>query len=435
VIAVLLSMLAAHAACTIDAPPDAPFEVEAPSDGDPVALVLVLRVPDDPAAIRWARSMLDVLDERGIQAGLAVQIEAPSAALQSLVVPALDAGHTLVVRLRGNDVARDFQTGPRRTRKRIKPVTRVFGKARVAEIALEDPTGSGSAESVLNRIGIKTLLETNGAATGTPRSMEHFDAQPDNGVVLPAGPYTGRCGKDPVVSGFTPPAADRVTQATYGARSAGVGVVRLTLEPPTGDADTDPLVLARWLDQVILPHAANVQIGAPDDALRDRALAALRSGRAQQSQATEGGRLVRVDEVRKAAEFVGSATTLPRLLPGDLSPTEAFQAFASVLLDDIEGSVVRLRALQGPATRATSAIDGPTPLSRDDLVALLEALRADRPDRIPAALPVGPTLLAAPELLTAMASAVRGDDPPIARPIGVPEPNADGLGWGRATTP
>jgi hypothetical protein len=34
------------------------------------------------------------------------------------------------------------------------------------------------------------------------------------------------------------------------------------------------------------------------------------------------------------------------------------------------------------------------------------------------------------ELLVALASAVRGDDPVVTRPIADPEPNARGLGWG-----
>ncbi len=429
----------AWAACSIDAPPDTPFRVEAPTDGDSVAIVVLLRIPDDPEALPWARSILDTLEERDLRAGLSVQIDEPSKALVDFVEPALERGHALVLRLRSNDVGRDFQTGPRRTRKRLRPATRAFGKARAAEIPLGAPESSGSAlgsaESVLNRIGIKSVLETNGAATGTPRRMQHFDAQPDNGVVLPAGPYTGTCGKDPVVSGFTPPAADRVTQAIYGARSAGVGIVRLTLEPPIQDSERDAVVLGRWLDEVVLTKGERVRITPPDDGLRERVLSALRSGRTKPSKATEGGRLVRVDEVEQAAKSLDGAEAVPRLLPGDLTPTEAFQAFASVLVGDIEGSVVRLRALSGPPTLAKSTLSGPTEIDRDALIALLTALRADAPTQIPAALPVGSALLNAPELLTAMASAVRGDTPPVARPIAVPEPNADGLGWGRATTP
>jgi hypothetical protein len=49
---------------------------------------------------------------------------------------------------------------------------------------------------------------------------------------------------------------------------------------------------------------------------------------------------------------------------------------------------------------------------------------------VPAALAIDGHLLTAAEVLLLFASAVRGEDPPTTRPVAVPDPNADGLGWG-----
>jgi hypothetical protein len=54
---------------------------------------------------------------------------------------------------------------------------------------------------------------------------------------------------------------------------------------------------------------------------------------------------------------------------------------------------------------------------------------------VPGALSVDGRLLTASELLLALASVVRGEDPAVTRPIDVPEPNERGLGWGGSTLP
>ncbi|MCB9675441.1 MAG: hypothetical protein H6737_10020 [Alphaproteobacteria bacterium] len=415
------------APCELDGPADAPFGVQAPDDVGRVRVVLVLHLGDTETEVAWGEKVLAALDARGIQAGLSVRVREPSDGLAALVTAAQASGHEVVARLGETQVEANATTGPQQLRKTLKPLTSRFGRLRAAEVKLGNRTG----EAVLHRAGLRAILVTNGPATATPRPQLHFEAQPDTGVILPIGPYSGKCGAEPTVLGFTPPAADRVTQATYGARSEGVGIVRLTLEP---GSDDDPVVLGRWLDEVAKP--VGLQIGPPQ-AAREAALRALRTGNPDDwdPASTAGGRLVRVDEVVKAAESLRDATAIPRQLDGDLAPTEAYQAFLHLLVGDIEGSVVRLGDLAGPPTLAKSTLTGPTPVDRAALVELAKALHADLPSAIPAALPVDGRLLNAPELLTAMASAVRGDDPVMAVPAAVPEPSADGLGWGHASTP
>jgi len=422
---VILWLLAAMAApCALDGPADAPFMVAAPDDGSHVHVVVVLRLAD--GELEWAAQILSVLEERGLHAGLLVSRAEPSESMRSFVLAAMERGHEVVVRLAEEEVAKSPEKGPAQMRKRLKVLSSSYGKVRVAEA----PLGTRESEGILHRVGLRAVLETNGASTAAPRKQAHFEGQPDSGVVLPIGPYSGPCGTDPSVSGFTPLAADRVTQAVYGARSARTGVVRLRLL--AGEA-TDAAVLARWLDTVILP--AGVSVGPPGEA-REVALKALRSGEPVDwnPDATAGGRLVRVDEVKRAAESLLEVNTVPRELPGELSPTEAFQAFLRVLAGEVEGSVVRLSALDGPALLSRSQLDGPTPVRPESLRKLSVALLAELPASIPAALSVDGQLLNAAELLVVLAAAV-AEVAPVARPVAVPEPSAVGLGWGRATTP
>ncbi|MEZ4236507.1 MAG: hypothetical protein R3F59_10180 [Myxococcota bacterium] len=149
-----------------------------------------------------------------------------------------------------------------------------------------------------------------------------------------------------------------------------------------------------------------------------------------------GGRLVGLDEVEQAADALsGAQAVLPRTLPGDLNPTEAYFALALALADRTEGPVVRLGALHGPAQLAASTLKEPVTLPRGEVVRMASALVAAMPAEVPGALSVGGRLLTASETLLAFASAVRGDDPVAVHPVDPPEPNQRGLGWGDATVP
>jgi hypothetical protein len=97
--------------------------------------------------------------------------------------------------------------------------------------------------------------------------------------------------------------------------------------------------------------------------------------------------------------------------------------------------VVRLGALGGPEVASRTALTGPTTLPQADIVATARAIVAAPPDRIPAALPFGGVLLTAAESLLAFASVARGEASAVVSPVGVPEPNMPGLGWGDATVP
>lgn len=412
------------ASCDLEAPVDAPFQLAGPSS--PGGAVLLVVVHGDTLEPQRVSDTFAALTSRGLHGTLSMQIEELDDDVLALVPGLIDQGHDLAARVPPNSVSSNAETGPRRLRKALRPLVKAAGKPRV----YEGSAGRIGVEAVVHRVGFRALLESNGPASATPRGSQHLEGQPDNGVILPIGPYAGPCGATAIFPSFTPKAADRVTQALLGARTAPFGVVRVTLAPSSTD---DLRVFERWLDEVVVP--AGFPVLSARDA-RDRALLFLRD-RQLPAQTTKlmGGRLVSLDQVRAAARDLEGATAVPRLLSGDLNPTEAWQAIALLISGRQEGEVVRLAALEGPPAMSTSALRGPSELSREGVIGLASALLDELPASVPAAMAVDGKLLNAPEMLGAFASALRGDDPVIVHPMAVPEPSSPGLGWGRSESP
>lgn len=417
-------MAALAADCVLEAPVDAPFEVGAPDRLESVRLVPLLRL--GPTNGEATLATAQVFHDHGITVGFSIRPEEVDATTTPWIERLVALGQVPVVRLRDTEIGVDLVKDPARLRRKLKPLTELTGNLRAVEV----PLGDENREALLNRVGLRAVFETNGASTATPRKQLRFEGQTTSGVVLPAGPYGGGpCGSSSVIEGLRPPGADRVTQALYGARASGIGIVRLTL---VSDADS-AVVVKRWLEEVLLP--AGVLLASPLEA-RDLAVKGLRTGATEDfdPRRTAGGRLIRVDEVREVALAVGKMDEIPRLLPKDLLPTEALLAFVLVAAGQTEGQVVRLPAIQGPA-QLSPQLDEPVRIDRAAAIELAQALLKRLPDRVPSALPVGDQLLNAPALFSLYASIVAGDDPPVARPMAVREPNAPGLGWGDASTP
>lgn len=422
----ILFLVGARAApCALDVPPDTPFAVSAPATPGGAHLVVVIR--GDVADPTLVEPVFAALERHGGHGTLAIRGDRPPDERIGALAPALaDRGHTLAARLPAGTIVPDPENGPRRLRKTLRPARSVVGRFQ----ALDGPAGDATAEAVAHRVGLRTVLETNGPASAAPRRLQRLPAQPDNGVVLPRGPYAGPCGTEHLARPFTPAAADRATQALHGAASVPAGFVRVTLAPTATEEIT---VLERWLTEVIVPGA--IPIVSADDA-RGAALAQLRDRLVPTApRAPVGGRLVALDQVRAAARDLQGATALSRTLSGELNPTEALLATALLLTDRTEQTVVRLPPLSGPPQLARSVLRGPVSLPRATVVAFAGTLLDDLPAAIPPALSVGGQLLTAPELLTLFASAVRGDDPAVAHPIDVPEPATPGLGWGTSEAP
>lgn len=424
-VSLLMALAVARAGCDLAGPSDAPFRV--PIRGARVQVVVEVWTEGAPDG--WAASVLDAMDARHLPVMIVVPVATPSPDLARVLERVADDRlHDVAIVLPRSAVPHDLLSP-------IGPLRRsldVLGRDVLPIHTVIAPVGSRAGEAMLGRAGFRSLVDAEGPPTAEPRMAGHLEGQARINVVLPPGPYEDACGTDPRVGPFTPPAADRASLAIQrAARVPGTPTVRVGLDGHRA-SPTDAEVLGRWLDEMVLP--GQVTIVTAEQA-RLATLQGYRQRGPVEVLPDVGGRLVATDQVRTAAASLVDVPVIPRALAGDLNPTEAFFSFVLVAADRTEGTVVRLGALHGPAQTATSSLDGPTSFPLAEVLASAKALATAMPTEVPAAFSIGSRLLTGPELLLAFASAVRGEDPVITRPIDVPEPNERGLGWGDSTVP
>lgn len=417
------------APCNLEASADAAFEVDLPSAAHRVQLLTELWIRDDD--VTWARMALHVLHERTIPATLVVPVTDDEPML-ALVREASAGGHEIAVQLEPARVPRDLGASVAPLRASVRPVRTAAGRLR----AIASPLPGRASEALLARAGFDVLLQTDGAPSASPRLGAVFEGETARSVVFHGGPYDGACGTQPQARHpFTPRAADRVASAVNAAIGAsGAPTVRLVLDADH-QQDTDLRVLGRWFDEVARP--SGMAFVTPTQA-RKTALRAMREGGTMPPDPEAiGGRRVTTAQIADAAASLSNVQILPRVLPNDLNLTEAFYAMLLVLEEPRQGDVVRLGALQGPVSRADSALGQAdvVEIPRDQVVAFARTLLSDLPASVPVSMRVGGRLLTAPELLGLLASAVRGEDPSTTRISASPEPNAPGQGWDAATMP
>lgn len=420
----LLSMVAAAAPeCSLDVPADTEFQVPLAADGVRVMLELWFEGAD----AAWAESTLVAVADAGIPATVMMPAgPLPDAYVGPLSrvkeVDTLNVGFVLPESV----VPQNLDVSLRPIRRSLRPVRKVAGRTRTVVA----PIGNRASEAMLGRAGFRELIDATAPAGAGSRYAGILEGMQRINVVFPGGPYQGPCGPDPRVGPFTPAAADRAARAIQQAAAVpGAPVVRVALIGKDG-APTDGEVLVRWVTEILGP--GGVTVVTPRQA-RLAALSALQKGIDMSQAVASVGRVVSLKDAVAAAEALRTVTTVPRGLPGDLTPSEAFYAWTLVVAGRDDGSAVRIRSLSGPSNDARTSLKGVVPVSADDLRATAKALLAAMPAEVPAAIPVGDQLLTASELLMALASLVRGDDPVETRPVAVPDPNARGLGWGSAT--
>lgn len=409
--------------CDLDAPSDAPFEVPLAAEGVRVLVELWL----EGATPTWAETTISAVASAGIPATVMMPAgPVPDALAPSLGLVKGSDVLSLGFVLPASAVPQNLSVPLGPLRKSLQPAQRLAGRSRTVVA----PIGSRGTEAMLGRAGFRALINAASPPQAGSRYAGILEGMQRINVVFPGGPYQGVCGNDPRVGPFTPKAADRAARAVQQASAVpGAPVVRVALLGSRGSA-TDSEVLVRWVRDVITPGGATVS--SPRDA-RLAALQALRQGVDMSHAVGAMGRVVSLDDAQEAALALTTVTMIPRGLPGDLTPSEAFYAFTLILAGRDDGSAVRIKTLAGPSSAARSILSGPIGLDPEAVRATARALQSAMPAEIPAAIPVDGHLLTAGELLLAMASAVRDETPALTRPVAVPDPNARGLGWGSAS--
>ncbi|MCA9494388.1 MAG: hypothetical protein KC621_30890 [Myxococcales bacterium] len=417
----LLLGAASAAPCTVDGAPDDAFRVRPSAD----RVLTIVEVWAAKAPAGWTDAVLDELDARGLAAMVVVPLGADA---DPDLLPVLDrvgrTEHDLAIVIADSEVPRDkrsqraLRSAVRRVEKASEPTKTVIGRL-----------GSRTPEGLLGQIGFRSMADLRAVPSAVPRMAGHFEGMPRIDVVLAPGPYEDDCA-EPRATPFLPAAADRVSLALELAnRIPGNPTVRVAIVGD-GGRDTDAAVLGRWLDEVLLPSRARIETA---EGARAEVLAGFRKP-TQAPDTSLDGRLVDVEQLRAGAAALAELTTLPRTVE-DLSLTELFAGLVLMRAGRTEGSVVRLRALEGPATLAASTLREPVDVDGDALTAVASALVGAWPHEVPSAIRVGGQLLTASELLLALASAESGAQPIATRPVAVPDPNERGLGWGRSDTP
>ncbi len=425
----LLAPLSAHAGsmCSLPADADARFEeVRLVAEG--VHLVVEVWVQSE-ADVPWARTVLDALSASDVGGVVVVPYrEVPVPALLELVNSLAGTPHEAALAMARPQVPRDalIRPGP------MRRIVKTYESAAPVKVVVA-PLGSRGPEAILGKVGFRTLIDTEAASTAQPRLAGHLEGQQRINVVLPPGAFAkGPCGADPAVAGFTPAIADRTARAllTSGVDAMTTPTVRLALHPSGRDSDAE--VLTRWLEEVVLPAGVNVSTASQ---VRARALVNFRKSPSKIDRSrVMPGRLVTEEDLLAAAHAIGGLDLLPRELPGELTPTEALLGFSTLLAEGPVDGTVRLGALSGPVSSVPSGTSAPAPMEVDRaaLISTTKQLLVALPPELPTGLPVDGKLLTIDRFLTALASAVRGDDPVLARPIAHPDPHARGLGWGRS---
>jgi hypothetical protein len=409
----------ALAGCDFDAgAADAPFEARAHSAGVvvfeirlvgkaqvPTALLNVLAKRGLPATMlvgtNWARRHGDALrgqEKLGHEIGVWFSIRNDlGLTSQTVVVP--DFGDWIVALRRARaDVRR--ATGQRPRAVGIKSLPEV------AELAME-------------ALGYKVLLPDERNIDDLPRRARSYTGAAGQARVIGIGPYDDGCGA--TLPAWTPAALDRASSAV--ARGRWVRVVL------PSDPDAAPL-LAKWLDEVVIPQGWAVVQGITAVRRARRPLGLPLKLEDTPTSMVPVTRTVPKDTWVKVAEALIEPTTLPRKLPGDLSPTEAFLGLCLLVSDAPATGTVSLGPLGPPVETARTGLGATeVALSPDAVRVTATELAPGLSGAVPSLVSVGDQTLTAAEFLRVLAM-VSLNQAPVARGVSDPDPFAPGGGWG-----
>lgn len=361
-----------------------------------------------PPQIEGWTDVVDVLQAEGVELGLLAQWPEP------LPEP----------------VRSDVTIGWSRLRQERRELRRATGSApRVAGVTALSPALEGS----LDIFGYSLLLPAVDGLLQAPRRNLDLQGSASSGIVIwPVQPL-----EDDERLGSAGGLEALLDRAALALERGDHPVVRVTVSASM--MSRHGALLQRWWEEVVHPcGAAALSRAQAEDAVR----AWLRDGQRGVGQAspqprpstsTEATAIVDADQLMRAAEELActaaGGATLPRTAGHGLDLTQAWLALSLALAG--QQPPLTLYPVLAPRSSPRSVLppEGVS-VSSDDLRSAGSTLTPRPGQQVSSFARVGDQALTAAELLCAMASAFRGEDPVTVTRTYSPDPYAPGLGWG-----
>ena len=393
--------------------PKAPIGARAPALGAAVLEVPLLGAMPEP------KEIISTLNDRGIPATLMVSADWAERHGE-FIQEAAEAGHEigLWVSIR-DDIGlsgayahdpdfSDWVDAIRRARKTVKKASGVQPKT--IGMATLTPLG----EMAIDALAFKAVLPTERTVQDQPRRVSRTDEAKGRARVIGQGRYTDGCGH--ILPHWSPAALDRATHTAARAEWVRIGL-------PSADGVSG--MLGQWLDEVVIAEKWPVVTARKMAKLAVKAED--RPPKPPPSIAV--AKRITPEALRRAAENLAGDGRLPRRATEDLNLTETYIGLVTLVAAETPPGPVTLGHLSGPTSCARTEIDGPTLLTKTEIISLARQLHARLRGQVPALVSVGEHELTAAEALRVLARAHIGAKL-LADHVDNPQPFALDCGWG-----
>jgi hypothetical protein len=138
--------------------------------------------------------------------------------------------------------------------------------------------------------------------------------------------------------------------------------------------------------------------------------------------------VVEAEQLIAAARTIVASHRLPRILPGEINPTEAFVGLSALAANPGHARYT-VPVVDAPMDPSQSMLDIPLELDEADLRTAARELLARMDRQSPGLIQVGTRTISTGEYLVALAHLALGE-PIMARSIESPDPYVEGGGWG-----
>ena len=282
---------------------------------------------------------------------------------------------------------------------------------RATVLAVPPPTPTG--EVAIDEAGFQALFLIDPGDAAAPRRARAYGGRTGRTRVVTEGAGVDACGAQ--LGTPLPSALDRIARV-----GPSQVVTRVALAPSADEARA----VALWWTHTAAPAEWKAwSVGTLYVRAGTTPLAPKPAEAPPVAQAS-----LTTDRLAQATETITTVGRLPRVLPGDLTLTEAFVGLAAMAADPGHPAYP-VPYVGPPPGDVRSVLTGPTPLEEAAVRQAATALLPSLGDHLPTLVNVGAHTLTAGEFLLVLAQLQRGLAP-VARPIGSPDPFAEGAGWG-----